>query len=376
MRNLSGALRGAAEATTVAHPMPTRTQPPGLLPQVADLLDERARRVLSAIVRDYIHGGEPVGSHAIARRPDVDVSSATVRAVMADLEDLGYLEKPHTSAGRIPTGHGYRYYVDVLLKVKQPLPEEREQIERRAHEASAQLDGLMTAASRVLHSLTRHAGVIASPRPQSERLQRIEFLQLREGRVLAVLVSRSGAVRNRLLTLPRGAGAPELERSANYLNTLIADLTLPEAQARVKAELLRDRAELSDLEARALSLGAQAVQLEAPSMHIEGQASLLEDKVLGQDLSRIRALFRALEEKELLLAVLDRTLEAQELRIFIGAESGIVEPDLAIVAAPYRVNGEVVGALGVIGPTRMDYSRIVPLVELTARTVGLTLEEP
>ena len=356
--------------------MATRPQPPGLLPQASDLLDERARRVLSAIVRDYIQGGEPVGSHAIARRPDVDVSSATVRAVMADLEDLGFLAKPHTSAGRIPTSHGYRYYVDVLLKVKQPLPEERQQIERRAHEASAQLDGLMTAASRVLHSLTKHAGVVTSPRPQSERLQRIEFLQLREGRVLAVLVSRSGAVRNRLLTLPRGAGAPELERSANYLNSLIADLTLPEAQARVRAELDRDRVELSDLQQRALALGAQAVQVEAPSMHIEGQASLLEDKVLGQDVARIRALFRALEEKEQLLAVLDRTLEAQELRIFIGAESGIVEPDLAIVAAPYRVNGEVVGALGVIGPTRMDYSRIVPLVELTARTVGLTLEEP
>jgi heat-inducible transcriptional repressor len=356
--------------------MATRPAPPGLLPQAGGLLDERARRVLSAIVRDYIHGGEPVGSHAIARRPDVDVSSATVRAVMADLEEMGYLEKPHTSAGRIPTGRGYRYYVDALLRVKQPLPEEREQIERRAHEAGAQVDGLMTAASRVLHALTRHAGVVSSPRPQSERLQRIEFLPLREGRALAVLVSRSGAVRNRLLTLPGGASASDLEQSANYLNSLIADLTLPEAQARVHAELERDRRALSELQQSALALGAQAVQVEAPSMHIEGQASFLEDKAFAQDLSRIRSLFRALEEKERLLSVLERTLEAQELRIFIGAESGIVEPDLAIVAAPYRLNGEVVGALGVIGPTRMDYSRVVPLVELTARTVGLTLEEP
>jgi heat-inducible transcriptional repressor len=356
--------------------MATRPALPGLLPPAADLLDERARRVLSAIVREYIHGGEPVGSHSIARRPDVDVSSATVRAVMADLEELGYLEKPHTSAGRIPTGRGYRYYVDALLRVKQPLPEEREQIERRAHEAGAQVDGLMTAASRVLHTLTRHAGVVSSPRSQSERLQRIEFLPLREGRVLAVLVSRTGAVRNRLLTLPRGAGASVLEQSANYLNSLIADLTLAEAQARLRAELERDRQTLSELQQSALALGAQAVQVEAPSMHIEGQASFLDDKAFAQDLSRIRLLFRALEEKEQLLSVLDRTLEAQELRIFIGAESGIVEPDLAIVAAPYRLKGEVVGALGVIGPTRMDYSRVVPLVELTARTVGLTLEEP
>src|SRR5436190_296336 len=180
--------------------MAARANTPGLPRGVPDPLDDRTRRVLSAIVRDYIQSGDPVGSHAIARRPDVDVSSATVRAVMADLEEKGFLQKPHTSAGRIPTSHGFRYYVDVLLRVKPPLPEEREQIERRAHEAR-QLDGLMTAASRVLHSLTRHAGVVAAPRPQSERLQRIELLELREGRVLAVLVSRSGAVRNRLLHL-------------------------------------------------------------------------------------------------------------------------------------------------------------------------------
>jgi len=369
MRNFA-ALRRVGGAATVPHPMGAR----GPQPQGSTPLDERARRVLAAIVRDYIQGGEPVGSRAIARRSDVDVSSATVRAVMADLEDLGYLEKPHTSAGRIPTSRGYRYYVDALLRVKPPLPEEREEIERQAHEAAPQLEGLMAAASRVLHSLTRHAGVVAAPRPQSERLQRIEFVQLREGRVLAVLVSRSGTVRNRLLTLPRTVAS--LEESANYLNSLIADLTLAEAQARVRAELEHGRRDLSELQAHALALGAQAVQVEQPAMVIEGQASFLEDKAIAQDVEKIRALFRALEEKEQLLSVLDRTLEAEELRIFIGAESGIVGPDLAIVAAPYRMKGEVVGALGVIGPTRMDYSRVVPLVELTAQTIGLTLEEP
>jgi heat-inducible transcriptional repressor len=351
--------------------MSSRSTPPHP-PDIRERLDERSRRVLGAIVRDYIHSGEPVGSHAVARRPDVDVSSATVRAVMADLEEMGYLEKPHTSAGRVPTPRGYRYYVDTLLRVKPPLPEEREQIERRAHEAT-QLDSLMTNASRVLHSLTRHAGVIAAPRPQSERLSRIEFLQLREGRVLAVLVSRSGAVRNRLLSLQGSARAADLERSAGYLNSLIDGLTLSEAQARVRLELDRDRNQLSELQARALALGAQAVQLEAAALHIEGQASLLDDKAL--DLAKIRALFRALEEKQRLIEVLDRTLEAEELRIYIGAESGIIEPDLAIVAAPYRLKGEVVGALGVIGPTRMDYARVVPLVELTAKAVGMTLDE-
>jgi heat-inducible transcriptional repressor len=346
---------------------------PGFPRGVADPLDDRTRRVLSAIVRDYIQGGEPVGSHAIARRPDVDVSSATVRAVMADLEEMGFLHKPHTSAGRIPTARGFRYYVDALLRVKPPLPEERQQIERRAQEAT-QIDGLMTAASRVLHSLTRHAGVVASPRPQSERLQRIELLQLREGRVLAVLVARSGAVRNRLLSMQSSLSAAQLEQASNYLNSLIADRTLAEAQSRLRAELERDRRELGELQSRALALGAEAVQVASPAVHIQGQASFLEDKSLAQDLMKIRALFHALEEKEQLLAVLDRTLAAEELQIFIGAESGILEPDLAIVAAPYRLKGEVVGALGVIGPTRMDYSRVVPLVELTARTVGLTLD--
>jgi heat-inducible transcriptional repressor len=355
-------------------PMAARGNMPGVQKGGEAPLDARARRVLAAIVRDYIHSGEPVGSHAIARRPDVDVSSATVRAVMADLEETGFLEKPHTSAGRIPTAHGFRYYVDTLLRVRAPLPEEREQIERRAHEAT-QVDGLMTAASRVLHSLTHHAGVVASPRPQSERLQSIEFLQLREGRVLVVLVAKSGAVRNRLVSMQKPLSPAQLEHAANYLNSLIADRTLAEAQARLRAELERDKRELGELQARALALGAEAVQAESPAVHIEGQASFLEDKGLGQDLAKIRALFRALEEKEQLLAVLDRTLAAQELQIFIGAESGISEPDLAIVAAPYRLKGEVVGALGVIGPTRMDYARVVPLVELTAHTVGLTLDE-
>jgi heat-inducible transcriptional repressor len=355
--------------------MPSHKLPPGMNPAAASALDERARRVLSAIVRDYIQGGEPVGSHAIARRPDVDVSSATVRAVMADLEDLGFLEKPHTSAGRIPTSRGYRYFVDVLLRMKQPLPEEREQIERHAHENASHVEGMMVAASHVLHSLTKHAGVVASPRPQAERLSRVDFLQLREGRVLAILVSRSGAVRNRVLNLSRPLSASELTQAANYLNSLVTDLTLSEALLRVKAEQARDLLELGALKAHALSLGAQVVQVEGAQVRIEGQASLLDDKAIAQDVVKIRALVVALEGKDQLLQVLDRTLDAQELQIFIGAESGIIEPDLAIVAAPYRLNGEVVGALGVIGPTRMDYSRIAPLVELTARIVGQALDE-
>jgi heat-inducible transcriptional repressor len=326
-------------------------------------------------VRDHIDGGEPVGSQTIARRPEVDCSSATVRAVMADLEALGYLEKPHTSAGRIPTARGYRYYVDVLLHVTPPLPVERQLIEQRTHDAASQVDGLMAEASRILHRLTHHAGVVTSPRAESDRLKRIEFLKLREGRVLAVLVSATGRVQNRLLDLPPPAPSEsELTAAENYLNSLLTDLTLDEARARLAAERDAQSGELSRLRERALSLGVAAVQLEAPALHLEGHASFFEDPQLSSDLAKMRALFKALDEKERLLRVLDRTLAARELTIFIGKESGISEPELSIVAAPYRRAGEIVGALGVIGPTRMDYSRVIPLVEFTAKALGLALD--
>jgi heat-inducible transcriptional repressor len=354
-------------------------------------LGERARRILASIVDDHIHGGEPVGSQAIARLPGVDCSSATVRAVMADLEAMGLLEKPHTSAGRVPTARGYRYYVDALLHLQPPLPAEKKLIETRAIEARGEVDGLFAEASRTLHRLTRHAGVVATPRPQAERLRRIEFVQLREGRLLAVLISRTGRVQNRLLTLDRPYGESELVQAENYLNQLLTDLTLEEARAKISAEMEADKTALSQLEARALALGSKAIDVEhdvvrssgappagnavrASVLHLEGQASLLEEPTLAHDLAKIRALFKALDEKERLLSVLDKALVAEELCIFIGAESGIYDPALSIVAAPYRREGEIVGALGVIGPTRMDYSRVIPLVEFTARAVGLALD--
>lgn len=341
-------------------------------------LDERARRVLAAVVRDYVVNGEPVGSKALSLRKELDASSATVRAVMADLEALGLLEKPHTSAGRVPTPLGYRYYVDALLRPKAPRPEERQLIEQRTQGAASQVDGLLAEASRLLHSLTRHAGVVVAPRGQADRLQRIEFVALREGRILAVLITRSGAVKNRVL-LPEPdkpqLTPAQLEEGANWLNGILGDLTLQEARARLRGEMEQDRALLEEVRTRMVSLGSRAVgpEPELPTLLIEGQSSLLEDPQLLQDAGRMRALFRALDEKERVLEVLDRALRAQELTIFIGAESGLSGQDLSLVAAPYRGGGEMLGTLGVIGPVRMDYARVIPLVELTARTVGLAL---
>ncbi|MBS2025144.1 MAG: heat-inducible transcription repressor HrcA [Deltaproteobacteria bacterium] len=342
-------------------------------------LDERARRVLSAVVQDHIGDGAPVGSVAIAKRPELEVSSATVRAVMADLEALGYLEKPHTSAGRVPTPRGYRYYVDALLHLQAPKAQEKELIEKRAQESQDQgAMGMIAETTRLLHSMTRHASVLTLPRADTDRIARIEFVSLREGRVLVVLVTRSGAVQNRLLAPVAGQrplSPSELTQGMNWLNQLLGDLTLSEARARLDQELLRDRALLQETQARALALGAQAVHVSegGPEVRIEGQSSLLEEPAWFADVTKVRALFRALEEKQGVVDVLDRVQRAQGLTIFIGKESGIAGEDISVVAAPYRGAGDVVGALGVLGPTRMDYARVIPLVEFTARTVGLAL---
>ena len=349
---------------------------------LASGLDERARRVLSAVVQDHIEVGGPVGSKAVtAREPGLDVSSATVRAVMADLEDLGLLEKPHTSAGRIPTALGYRYYVDALLKVQAVTPEQQQLIERRTQAAAGGLDTVLAETTRLLHGLTRQASVVAAPRPQSDRLQRIEFIPLREGRVLAVLVTRSGSVQNRLLVSPPGEpalGPLQLEEAQAWLNGMLGDLTLDEARLRLAAELEQGKLQLAharrDTQVQALRLGVQAVaQAEAPELHIEGHSALLADPAMAQDVARLRALLVALEEKGRVIAVLDRALDARELTIFIGAESGLGGPELTVIAAPYRFGDGLLGTLGVIGPTRMDYARVIPLVELTARSLGVAL---
>jgi len=349
-------------------------------------LDERARRVLAAVVTDHIEGGEPVGSLAVQRRADLEVSAATVRSVMADLEALGYLEKPHTSAGRIPTALGYRYYVDALLRVQIPSLEERQLIERSTQEAAVDVDGLLAGTSRLLRGLTHHAAVVAAPRAgrmDVQRLQRIELIPLRDGRVLAVLLTRAGTVQNRLLTTPSGERPltpAQLEQSANYLNALLTDLTLEEARAKLAGEMERDRALIEETRARALAMGAQAMALSPgggplADLLIEGQSSFLEEPIWAQDVAKVRDLFRALDEKERVLGVLDRAAQARELCIFIGAESGLAPRDLAVVAAPYRAAEGILGTVGVIGPARMDYARVIPLVELTARSLGAAIGE-
>ncbi len=342
---------------------------------MSEELGERAKEVLRAVVQEYISTGGPVGSQQLARRPEFDVSSATLRNVLADLEALGFLEKPHTSAGRVPTDRGYRFFVDTMVRMKEPAPRDREFI----HAGLAQESGveeLLSEASRLLHALTRHAGVVVTPRPEAAVFHRVEFVRLRENRVLAVLVGQNGQVHNKLLTVDFPFTSDELLKASNYLSELLHEVTLEEARERIRAELERDQALYNALTAKALKLGAAATELHTGErVLIEGTGSFLEQPEFA-DVERMRALFKALGEKHKLLSLLDRVHRARELQIFIGTESEFSSAgDVSVIASPYGSREQVLGTVGVIGPTRMNYQRVIPLVNFTAQALSLALEK-
>jgi heat-inducible transcriptional repressor len=343
-------------------------------------LGEREREVLRAVVQEYIATGGPVGSQQLTRRAEFDVSSATMRNVLADLEALGYLEKPHTSAGRVPTDRGYRFYVDTLVRLKDPGPRERELIEQGiAQEAG--VGETLQEASKILHSLTRHAGVVLTPRAAATLLQRLEFVRLRENRVLAVLVGAGGQVQNKVLTVDFALSGDELVRASNYLSELLREVPLERAHERIRTEMEQEQALYNALTAKALKLGSAATEASSEGSSqqeervlIEGTGSFLESPEFA-DVERMRALFRALGEKHKLLALLDRVQRAKEMQIFIGTESEFSSaPDVTVIASPYGTRDTVLGTVGVIGPTRMNYQRIIPLVNFTAQVLGRVLE--
>lgn len=342
-------------------------------------LGRREREILRALVQDYIHTGEPVASQPLLARHDLDCSPATVRNVMADLEALGYLAKPHASSGRIPTGRGYRLYVDTLLKVRPPSAQERGRIERAAQSPPAG-GALFEDTAELLHSLSHHVGVVTTPGPVSDPVRQLEFVRLREDRVLAVFVSQAGIVTNKLLTLEFAMEPGELERAAGYLNEKLATTPLQALRDRILADMRADQSELHGLLAKALRLAEQSVEAQAApgsQVVLEGEASVLDAPEFA-DVGKARALLRAFAEKDRILRVLDRVLHSREVQIYIGAESELASlPDItgevSVVAAPYGRGDSVLGTLAVIGPTRMNYARLIPLVDLTAREISRAL---
>ena len=341
-----------------------------------EALNERSREIFRHIVEAYVETGAPIGSRTISRRLGMALSPATIRNVMADLEDLGLLYAPHTSAGRLPTEAGLRLFVHGLLERGSLTREERERIEGQCAASGRSLPEVLEEATNMLSGLSRCAGLVVAPTTH-EPLRHIEFVSLGPGRALAVLVFASGAVENRIIDVPVGMPAASLVEATNYLSARLVGRTLEEALDEVRTELEEHRAEIDELTSRVVAQGLAtwASDERGGALIVRGQAQLLEDVTGLEDLERIRQLFSVLETKEALLRLLDLTNVAQGVQIFIGAENELFGmAGCSVIIAPYANSEQkIVGAIGVIGPTRIDYARIIPMVDYTAEVIGRML---
>lgn len=335
------------------------------------MLDTRAQLLLKTLIERYIADGQPVGSRTLSKYTALDLSPATIRNVMADLEEMGFITSPHTSAGRVPTPRGYRLFVDTMLTV-QPLTHDAE----LEVEATLQPDvpqRLLTGAAQVLSQLSHFAGVVLTPR-RSHIFQHIEFLRLSEKRILLIMVSPDGDVQNRIILTERDYTVSELVTAANFFNAHYAGLEFSEVRTRLLSELNQLQIEMSVLMQAAVQAGSQNWVGEEETVVISGERKLLEVDDLSSSMSKLRKLFDVFEHKTGLMQLLDTANNAHGIQIFIGGDSKFVPfEDMAVVTAPYQVKGQVVGTLGVIGPTRMAYERVIPIVDITAKFLSSAL---
>lgn len=337
-------------------------------------VNERARVLLKFLVERYIRDGSPVASRALARAGVLSLSAASIRNVMADLDEMGFVRSPHTSAGRVPTVRGYRYFIDTLL-TPQPLDAAEEaHIRSQLLECAGSDQDLLQSASDLLSSLTRMAAVVTVPRRDHVALRQIEFLPLSGGRVLAILVVNQHEVQNRVLHTHRDYSAAELERAANYLNAVFAGKDLFSVREALLRDVQATRAHVNRALLEMLVLGGQLFpDAEQDDFVLAGGTNLMGFQELS-NVDRLRGLFEAFDRKQDILRLFDQCLEADGVQIFVGDESGYQALDeCSVVTAPYMVDGRVAGVLGVIGPTRMAYSRIISLVDTTARMLGAAL---
>jgi len=336
-------------------------------------LSERSREIFREIVDAYVETGEPVGSRTLSRRLSVTLSPATIRNVMSDLEDSGLLFAPHTSAGRLPTEAGMRLFVNGLLEVGKLSEGERERIDSQCQATGRSLETLLGEALSALSGLSRCAGLVLAPKTQVS-LKHIEFVPLGQSRALVVLVTDDGVVENRILELPREVTASVLVEAGNYLNARVVGRTLEEAREQILADLESHRVQLDGLTSKVVEAGLAtwAGGDNAGQLIVRGQSHLLDDVTALNDLERIRGLFEALETKETLVRLLDLTNRAEGVQIFIGAENDLFRVSgCTVIVAPYHNSrDQIVGAIGVIGPTRINYARIIPLVDYTAKVIG------
>ncbi len=339
-----------------------------------DKLSTRATDLLRTLVEMHIRDGQPVGSKTLHAQTELAVSPATIRNIMADLEDRGFLASPHTSAGRIPTAQGYRFFVDSLLQV-QPIEEQAVLALREELNPNRSAKDLVHSASSLLAQITSQAGIVTVPRPALNQLRQVEFLPLSENRVLVILVVNEREVQNRVIELQRPLTEAQLKAAADLINQRYAGADLGEVKARLVQEMAEARARIDEYMTAALDLANRALEEEG-----DGQEYVVagENFLLGQagpeDMSKLRELFDAFERKRDLLELLERSYRAQGVQIFIGEEAGYdVFGDYSVVTAPYAQGSRTLGVLGVIGPTRMAYERVIPMVDVTARMLSAAL---
>ena len=356
-----------------------RGRPP--LPNESDFsqpdsrLNDRAQHLFRILVQRYINSGQPVGSRTLSRDSGLRLSPATIRNVMADLEEIGLLRSPHVSAGRVPTAQGYRFFVDSLLRVR---PIDRAELAhlRSRLQMEGERESLMDVATSLLSDLTHMAGVVTLPKQERMILRHVEFLALSPDRVLVILVVNGSEVQNRVIHLGRSFSPTVLQQVGNYLNEVCAGKDLLEVREALLAELREQRSSLNEMMLAAIEMADKAFVRDPASeeaLLVSGQTNLMEYGELA-DMEKLRHLFEAFRKKTELLHILDQCLRAEGLQIFIGEESGFEALDgCSVITAPYEREGEVLGVLGVIGPTRMDYDRVIPIVDVTARLLGAAL---
>ena len=333
------------------------------------MLDYRAQTLLKTLIERYIAEGHPVGSRTLSKYSGLELSPATIRNVMSDLEELGLIASPHTSAGRIPTARGYRLFVDTMLTIQQgPLD--------APSLASDQPRKVIASAANLLSNLSHYVGVVMAPRRASV-FRQIEFLRLSEKRMLVIIVSPDGDVQNRVIVTQSDYTQSQLQEAANYLNATCSGMSIEAVKVRLQQEVESLRGEIASLMQAAVQASSEVLDQERDDVVISGERNLLSVSDFSSDMSHLRRAFDLFEQKTQLMRLLDVSSQAEGVRIFIGGESQTVPfEDLSIVSAPYEVDGVVVGTLGVIGPTRMPYDRMIQIVDITSRLVSNALSQP
>ncbi len=336
------------------------------------MLNDRARILLKFLVERYIEDGQPVGSRTLSKHSGLNLSSASIRNIMSDLEEGGFITSPHTSAGRVPTPRGYRLFVDTLLTVKPLGQGEVRQIETTLSPNDPQR--LVSAASHLLAELTAYAGVVLIPKRRNLGLRQIEFLSLSDKRILLIMVTADGEVQNRVIVTDRRYDPNQLVSAANYYNQHFAGYSFEQVQPRLANELAELKSDISRLMEMVVAAGSDAFSDVGKEYVLSGERNLLGTPELSANMQRLRELFGLFEQKTELMQLLNVSHAANGVQLFIGAESGVASLDeCSVIAAPYEANGEVVGTLGVIGPTRMAYERIIPIVDITAKLLSNAL---